>query len=109
MTSNLECYRLGAAPKINLGRQPWDVSCVSWRLVALPPHSQTLGPKQAYLDPKEPTFLGFPIMISLYKCLKRYFIWGLGISQTLNPQAPSPNPKARNSTPTMPEKISGLS
>ena len=24
-----------------------------------------------YLDPEEPTFLGFPIMISLYKSLKR--------------------------------------
>ena len=24
-----------------------------------------------YLDPKEPTFLGFPILISLYKSLKR--------------------------------------
>ena len=26
---------------------------------------------RAYLNPEEPTFLGFPIMISLYKSLKR--------------------------------------
>ena len=28
-----------------------------------------------YLDPKEPTFLGFLIMVSLYKPLKTQVIW----------------------------------
>ena len=29
------------------------------------------GDPKPYLDPKEPTFLGFRIMISVYKSLKR--------------------------------------
>ena len=35
-------------------------------------HSEKrLGGFRAYLDPIRPSFLGFPIMISLYKSIKR--------------------------------------
>ena len=41
------------------------------------PASQLFGLGfRVYLDPKEPTFLGLLIMISLYKSLKREVIWG---------------------------------